>query len=45
MKLVFSQKFETLKQAKGVEYRLKKFKRHDYIDRIVRDGFIKILPA
>ncbi|HEY4477941.1 MAG TPA: GIY-YIG nuclease family protein [Candidatus Paceibacterota bacterium] len=44
LELVFSQKFETLKDARNIESRLKKFKRRDYIERIVNDGFIKILP-
>ena len=45
LELVFSQKFETLQQARIIEYRLKKLKRHDYIDKIVKDGIIKILPG
>jgi putative endonuclease len=45
LELVFYQKFENLKQARNIEYRLKKLKRHDYIDSIVKDGFIKMLPA
>jgi len=42
LKLVFSEKFDTLKEARHIEYRLKKLKRHDYIDKIIKDGFIKI---
>lgn len=42
--LVFSQKFESLQDARSVEYKLKKLKRKDYIDKIVEDGFIKIKP-
>jgi len=42
LKLVFSQKFDTLERARYIEYRLKKLKRHDYIEKIVNDGFIKI---
>jgi len=45
LELVFSQKFETLENARNIESRLKKFKRRDYIEKIVKDGFIKILPA
>ena len=44
LELVFSQKFETLKEARYIEHRLKKLKRRDYIDKIVKDGFVKILP-
>jgi len=42
--LVFSQKYSSLKQARSVEHKLKKLKRHDYIASIVKDGFIKIKP-
>lgn len=42
LKLVFSQKFETLSEVRYIEKRLKKFKRHDYIEKIVKDGFVKI---
>jgi len=44
LELVFSQKFETLKDARYIEQRLKKLKRHDYIDKIVKDGTVKITP-
>ncbi|PIR68170.1 hypothetical protein COU49_02375 [Candidatus Nomurabacteria bacterium CG10_big_fil_rev_8_21_14_0_10_35_16] len=44
LNLVFSQKFNTLKEARYIENRLKKLKRYDYIEAIVRDGFIKITP-
>ena len=42
--LVFSQKFESLQDARSVEYKLKKLKRKDYLDKIIEDGFIKIKP-
>jgi predicted GIY-YIG superfamily endonuclease len=41
-KLVFSQEYPTLVAARNIEYRIKKLKRKDYIDKIVHDGFIKI---
>ena len=44
LELVFSQKFDTLKEARKVEVRLKKLKRKDYIAKIVKDGFIKSMP-
>jgi putative endonuclease len=44
IKLVFSQKYQTLKQARYIEFKLKKFKRKDFIEKIVADGFIKIRP-
>ena len=43
-KLVFSQKFDNIKQARNIELGLKKLKRKDYIENIVRDGFIKMKP-
>lgn len=43
-KLVFSQEYTLIKDARQVELKLKKLKRHDYIAKIVKDGFIKIKP-
>lgn len=42
LNLVFSQKFDTFKKARQIENRLKKLKRHDYIEKIVSDGFLKM---
>ena len=42
--LVFKQDYDTLEDARSVEYKLKKLKRHDYIAKIVADGYIKIKP-
>lgn len=42
--LVFSQEYLSLKDARSIEFKLKKLKRHDYIDNIIKDGFIKIKP-
>jgi len=39
--LKFTQQFPTLKEAKQMEYKLKKLKRRDYIEKIINDGFIK----
>jgi putative endonuclease len=44
VKLVFSQAYPTLKEARRIEKRLKKLKRKDYIDKIVKDGIIRIKP-
>ena len=44
LKLVFQQEYITSKEARQIEYKLKKLKRHDYIANIVKDGFIKIKP-
>lgn len=43
-KLVFSQEYKNLKDARRVEYKLKKLKRHDYLAKIIKEGFIKIKP-
>jgi len=42
IKLVFSQEYATLKEARYIESKLKKLKRRDYIDKIIEDGYIKI---
>ena len=42
--LVFSQKFDSLEQARKIETRIKKLKRKDYIEKIIKDGYIKIKP-
>jgi len=45
VKLVFQQEYDTLKEARFIERRLKKLKRKDYLKKIIEDGFIKIMPA
>ena len=42
IELVFRQNFENLKMARIIERRLKKLKRKDYIEKIIKEGFIKI---
>lgn len=42
LKLVFSQIFDTLEQARKIEFKLKALKRKDYIEKIIEDGYIKI---
>ena len=44
LELVFSQKFSSLIDARRVELKLKKLKRKDYIEKIIKDGYIKIKP-
>lgn len=41
-KMVFSQCFSSLAIARTIEQRIKKLKRRDYLDKIVRDGYIKM---
>lgn len=43
-RLIFSQKYDSLEDARCVESRLKKLKRKDYIDKIIKSGVIKIKP-
>lgn len=41
-KLVFSQKYNSLEQARKIEFRLKKFKRRDIIEKIIENRIIKL---
>jgi len=40
-KLVFSQAYDNNRLARKMEMKLKKWKRKDFLDRIVKDGYIK----
>ena len=42
--LVLFQEFESLKMARGVERKMKFLKRKDYIEKMITDGYIKLLP-
>lgn len=42
LKLVFQQRFENLNQARHIEYKLKKLKRRDYLDKIIDSGKISM---
>lgn len=42
VELVFQQKYESLKNARYIEKRLKKLKRKDYLEKIIKDGYIKL---
>ena len=42
IKFIFSQEYPTLKEARMIEKRLKKLKRKDYIEKIVREGKIRM---
>ncbi|MBI3261488.1 GIY-YIG nuclease family protein [Candidatus Berkelbacteria bacterium] len=44
VQLVLSQEYNSLAEARSIERKLKSLKRHDYIEKIVRDGHIKIGP-
>jgi len=41
-KLVFSQEYDSLEKARKIEYKLKKFKNREIIDRIVKEKVIKM---
>ena len=38
----FKQKYPTLKEARSIEFRIKKLKRRDYVEQIIQDKYIKI---
>ena len=40
---IFKQEFESIVIARKIERRLKKLKRRDYIEKIISDGYIKII--
>jgi len=42
LKLVFYQKFDTIKEARQIEYKLKRLKRRGILERIIKDGVIKM---
>ena len=44
VKLLFTQSFNLLTNARKIEYRLKKLKRRDIIERIIKDKRIKLDP-
>ncbi|MEK7129197.1 MAG: GIY-YIG nuclease family protein [Patescibacteria group bacterium] len=43
--LVLKQEYETLQIARSIEEKIKKLKRKDYIEKMIRDGYIKIKPG
>ena len=44
VELIFKQEYYTLGEARRIERRLKNLKRKDYIENIIRDGYIKMSP-
>lgn len=40
--LVFAQEYESLEYAREIERRLKKLKRRDYIEKIIKEGYVKM---
>lgn len=42
--LLLKQEYKTLREARSVEMKIKKLKRKDYLEKIVKDGYIKLTP-
>lgn len=40
--LIFSQSYSSLNEARNIERKLKKLKRRDYIEKIIKEGIIKM---
>ena len=40
--LALSQEYSSIEQARKIELKLKKLKRKDYIEKIIKDGYIKM---
>lgn len=43
--LLLLQIYKTLAEARSVERKIKKLKRRDYIEKMIKDGYIGILPG
>ena len=41
-KIVLVQQYPTITKAKQIEYKIKKLKRRDYIEKMIQDGFVKM---
>ena len=44
MELVLSQEYSTLSEARKIENKIKKLKRKDYIEKMIKDKIIKLHP-
>ncbi len=44
LNIIFSQEYPTLGEARSIESKLKKLKRKDYIEKIIKEGYIKLKP-
>ncbi len=42
LRIVLTQEYTTIEEARYVERRIKELKRKDYIEQMVKDGYIKI---
>ena len=43
-KMVFSQEFDNINEARSIEHKIKSWKRRDFIEKIISDGYIKSHP-
>lgn len=44
LSLVFSQVFNSIGEARKTELKLKKLKRKDYVEKIIKEGYIRLSP-
>ncbi len=42
--VVLKQEYKTLLEARSVERKIKNLKRRDYIEKMIKDGYIKVVP-
>lgn len=42
--LLLTQEYKTLKDARSIEKKIKKLKRRDYIEKMLKDGYIRLVP-
>ncbi|MBP9757819.1 MAG: GIY-YIG nuclease family protein [Candidatus Pacebacteria bacterium] len=43
-KLLLSQEYPTIADARSIERKIKNLKRSDYIEKMLKDGYIKLSP-
>jgi len=41
---IFKQEYKTLKEARSIERKVKNLKRRDYVEKIIKDGYVKMKP-
>ncbi|OGG79752.1 hypothetical protein A3A39_04485 [Candidatus Kaiserbacteria bacterium RIFCSPLOWO2_01_FULL_54_13] len=42
--VALKQEYKTIEDARNVERKIKKMKRKDYIEKMIKDGYIKVAP-
>jgi hypothetical protein len=43
-RMVLNQKYATIYEARSIEKKMKKMKRRDYVEKMIREGFIRLSP-